>query len=270
MISAGLRHLAIPLDASVIWWSSHGVPVGETAHGRGEQLPLSGGSTRFDGSFSSVVVLRATGELGLWCSLPAALSSHPIARRAPRLHLHVRPTSGGPKLLDTDIDALFVRASNEGRPGVPIQFRVTPTTAFAFVRSGYSNRFESYSCPRCPNTELVFPDSISVRSGHTCSNCGRETAATVTTLLPAQNSSEFEIPHRELDLDQLDGCTYTIWASTPALIWTAQRPQEIGIHVHVERGTDRIIDETFGSVWLHGKWLDRTKLIDAMINNSQV
>ena len=56
-----------------------------------------------------------------------------------------------------------------------------------------------------------------------------------------------------------------IWASTPAVLWTANRPQEKGIHVHVNEGPRRVVDDTFSEVLLDGKPLNRRALLDAMI-----
>src|SRR5262249_53478798 len=81
---------------------------------------------------------------------------------------------------------------------------------------------------------------------------------------------KYETPDRRLNLDNLPGHTYTIWASTPAVVWTAARPQELGIHVHVFKGTKRIIDDTFGEVILNGKKLGRTELIGMMTERSVV
>ncbi len=54
------------------------------------------------------------------------------------------------------------------------------------------------------------------------------------------------------------------------MIWTAKRPQEFGIHVHVHEGAKRIIDDTFGYVILKGKRLERAELIQSMIEKSVI
>ena len=72
-------------------------------------------------------------------------------------------------------------------------------------------------------------------------------------------------PEKELDLDRYKGCSYAIWASTPAILWTAERPQEVGIHVHVHDGHERVEDDTFGVVTLNGKALSRVELIEQML-----
>ena len=38
-----------------------------------------------------------------------------------------------------------------------------------------------------------------------------------------------------------------MWASTPAVLWTAERPQERGIHVHVYEDGQYVVDDTFGA-----------------------
>jgi hypothetical protein len=54
---------------------------------------------------------------------------------------------------------------------------------------------------------------------------------------------------------------YTLWASTPAIIWTADRPQEKGIHVHIHDGQRRIVDDTFSEVLFEGRRLSQSALL---------
>lgn len=56
-----------------------------------------------------------------------------------------------------------------------------------------------------------------------------------------------------------------IWASTLPILWTANRPQQKGIHVHVNEGAKRVIDDTFSEVTLNGTLLERPALLDPMI-----
>jgi hypothetical protein len=59
---------------------------------------------------------------------------------------------------------------------------------------------------------------------------------------------------KTLDLAQSDyPGGVQIWASNPAIVWLADRPEEYGIHVHVYAadGT-RVEDDTFGSVIIDG------------------
>jgi hypothetical protein len=42
-----------------------------------------------------VLDLEAYAEVGIWCSMPAAISTWDIRARPPRIHVHVRPEAGG-------------------------------------------------------------------------------------------------------------------------------------------------------------------------------
>jgi hypothetical protein len=110
-----------------------------------------------------------------------------------------------------------------------------------------------------------------------CGNCGRDSTwskeAIISTPLKLLHDRyaktlEYEEPNRAINLDDYADCTYTVWASTPAIVWTAARPQEFGIHVHVHRGRERIIDDTFREVILNGMALLRAELVAAMIGRS--
>jgi hypothetical protein len=78
------------------------------------------------------------------------------------------------------------------------------------------------------------------------------------------------VPNRTVNLDTYPNCFYAVWASTPAVLWTGDRPQEFGIHVHVYDGANRIIDQTFGEVLLNGKALNRDELLKAMIGRTVI
>jgi hypothetical protein len=53
-----------------------------------------------------------TQEVGIWCSMPAALSTFEIRSRPPKIHVHVRPKAGGPKTIDRDFEAVSLRYAN--------------------------------------------------------------------------------------------------------------------------------------------------------------
>jgi hypothetical protein len=51
-------------------------------------------------------------------------------------------------------------------------------------------------------------------------------------------------------------------------VWSADRPQEKGIHVHVNDGAKRIVDDTFRVVILNGKPLERKDVLQAMLERT--
>lgn len=221
-------------------------------------------------------------EVGVWCSMPAALSTVEIKPRAPKIHVHVRPEVGGKKIIDRDFPAISLLYNNDsGLFGADeiTRVNVTPPSAFEFVCALEAKREMScINCSHCGYPHLDLGDfARTPHRKHFCGNCGRDSTwssgpIVSTPLMPLHDryakTLKYQTPDRHLNLDDYKGCSYTVWASTPAVIWTASRPQELGIHVHVHAGMERIVDDTFGEVILDGAPLDRGSLIQKMIERS--
>lgn len=226
--------------------------------------------------------LRDYEEVGVWCSMPAALSTFEVKNRPPRIHVHVRPKADGKKTIDRDFDAISVLYTHElglfGSNDIT-RVNITPPAAFEFVRAlEVSREMDCINCSTCGYPHLDLGDfATTPHRKHFCGNCGCDSTwssgpIVSTPLKPLHDSFaktlRYERPTRNLNLDEYPGCNYTIWASTPAIVWTAARPQEFGIHVHVFRGTERVVDDTFGDVVLGGQSLDRRALINTMLARS--
>lgn len=223
-------------------------------------------------------------EVGVWCSMPAAISTHQIDPRPPRIHVHVRPETGGKKKIDRDYSALsLLYSDNMGLFGSHdiTRVNVTPPAAFEFVTALEEKRpLDCINCSNCGYPHLDLGEfARKPHRKHFCGNCGRDSTwskneIVSTPLKPLHDkfakTLKYERPSRTLDLDEYPNCSYTIWASTPAIIWTAKRPQEFGIHVHVHDGETRVVDDTFGAVTLHGEPLERTALIELMVSRSVI
>jgi hypothetical protein len=109
---------------------------------------------------------------------------------------------------------------------------------------------------------------------HLCGNCGRDntwssTPIASTPLKPLHDqfsrANQYVDVIAEIDLDEYVGLPFQIWASTPAVLWTADRPQERGIHVHVHKDGEYLIDDTFGIVRYQGTVLQRSDLLKTMV-----
>jgi hypothetical protein len=221
-------------------------------------------------------------EIGIWCSLPPALSSEFIEKRAPKIHVHKRFSSKANKTVDRDFDAI-VCSYNEKlslfeNPEIT-RIQVTPPAAFEFVRSIEEDRTMScVTCKKCGYPHLDLGDfAISPHKKHFCGNCGNDSIWSAkpivsTPLKPLHdqfsNSNTYTAPDRTLCLDDYAGLKYELWASTPAVLWTAQRPQEKGMHVHVYKNGKRIVDDTFGKVVFQGKELQRSEMWGNMVQNT--
>ena len=221
-------------------------------------------------------------EIGIWCSLPPALSSEPIEKRSPKIHVHKRFSNKANKTVDRDFDAI-VCSYNENlglfENSEITRIQVTPPAAFEFVRSIEEGRNMScITCKKCGYPHLDLGDfAISPHKKHFCGNCGNDsiwsTKPIVSTPLKPlhdqfSNSNQYTVPDRTLCLDDYAELKFELWSSTPAVLWTAQRPQEKGIHVHVYKNGKRIVDDTFGTVVFQGKELQRDELWKKMVQNT--
>lgn len=221
-------------------------------------------------------------EIGVWCSLPPAMASQPIDKRPPKIHIHKRFAGAEKKQLDKDFDAvvcsynqsLGLFASTEIS-----QIQITPPAAFEFVKSLEEGRQMScVMCKKCgyPHLDLgSFANTPHLK--HFCGNCGNDSIRSAgkivsTPLKPLHDqfnhSNKYVVPDRVLNLDEYAGLEYELWSSTPAVLWTADRPQEKGIHVHVYKDGRRLEDNTFGKVIFKGKELDRVALWKQMASNT--
>jgi hypothetical protein len=221
-------------------------------------------------------------EIGVWCSLPPAMSNALIQKRSPKIHVHKRSAGAENKNLDRDFDAIVCSYNqNLGlfASGEITQIQITPPAAFEFVKSIEEGRLMScVTCKKCgyPHLDLgSFANTPHIK--HFCGNCGNDSVRSdgkivSTPLKPLHdqfnNSNNYIVPERNLDLDEYEGLDFEIWSSTPAVLWTADRPQEKGIHVHIYQGGRRIIDDTYGRVTSNGKELDRRVLWQKMAANT--
>ena len=228
------------------------------------------------------ISVNAFSEVGIWCSMPAALSTLEIKMRPPKIHVHARKAPGAKKDFDGDVPALAVLYGDDvslfANDHIE-RVNITPPAAFEFVTGLEADRpMDCINCSHCGYPHLDLGDfAKQAHRKHFCANCGRDSTwsqspiiSTPLKLLHDQYSKveEFIEPERKLNLNDFAGCSYTIWASTPAIIWTANRPQEKGIHVHVDKNSKRIVDDTFSEVILRGEKLSRATLLDAMISRT--
>ncbi|WP_394753320.1 hypothetical protein [Crenothrix sp.] len=221
-------------------------------------------------------------QIGVWCSLPPAMSSKPIQPRPPKIHVHKRFSARDKKSLDMDFDAI-VCSYNQGLglfSSVEItQIQITPPAAFEFVKSLEEGRtMGCVTCKKCGYPHLDLGNfAITPHAKHFCGNCGNDSIwsdgkIVSTPLKPLHdqfnNSNSYIVPQRALNLDEYAGLDFDIWSSTPAVLWTADRPQEKGIHVHVYKDDQRVIDDTFGRVTHKGRELERNTLWQLMAGNT--
>lgn len=223
-------------------------------------------------------------EVGIWCSMPAALSTSEIKSRPPKIHVHVRDTPEGKKRIDKDfatISAAFLTRQSLFSDGEIERVDITPPAAFDFVCALEAHQEMGYiECNHCLHPHLDIGDfGKTPHRKHFCANCGRDSTWSKGPIISTPlhilhdrttTSHTSSLADRRLNLDDFKGHSYHVWASTPAIVWTASRPQEYGIHVHVHNGADRVVDDTFGEVVLNGKPLVREELLQMMVDRTIV
>ena len=126
-----------------------------------------------------VINLNEAAEVGIWCSMPAAISTSEIPQRPPKIHLHVRPKASGAKSIDRDYQAVSLRYS--GMDGLfaaeeIMRVNVTPPAAFEFVTALERGvTMDCINCSHCGYPHLDLGEfAHKPHRKHFCGNCGRD------------------------------------------------------------------------------------------------
>lgn len=183
------------------------------------------------------------------------------------------------KVIDQDFAALSLHYNPEGDLFANTEItkvHVTPPAALEFVLA--LERGLEMGCINCRDCGCPHLDlgefGRTAHSKHLCGNCGRDntwskTPMASTPLKPMHDqfsrASTYVDVEKELNIDDYPDAEFALWASTPAVLWTADRPQERGIHVHLGIKGQRLIDDTFGKVIYKGEVLERTALLEKMV-----
>lgn len=223
-------------------------------------------------------------EVGIWCSMPPALThTGAPSRRRPKIHVHVRDKAGEAKVIDQDFKALSLHYnSNDQLFGSTeiTKVHLTPPSALEFVLALESGKtMGCINCRDCGYPHLDLGEfARKEHAKHLCGNCGRDnTWSSVpmasTPLKPLHDqfsrANQYDDVSISINLDDYLGLAFQVWASTPAVLWTAARPQERGIHVHIYKDGKYLIDDTYGTVIYKGQELKRSDLLQTMVANTE-
>ncbi|MGI2907679.1 hypothetical protein [Tolypothrix sp. VBCCA 56010] len=222
------------------------------------------------------------GGVGVWAALPTAINTtdEPELRKA-EIHVHARPEKGGKKLVDRNYPAIVVACAENTPLFANVSIKrvvISPPSAIAYLEALIKKMpLGTLYCSRCNHPHLDLGDfAINPHKKHFCGNCGSDSnwskEAIVSSPLKelADNlnkNSQFTQSDRALDLRDYSDCQFKIWASTPAILWTSDLPQEEGIHVHIYRDGKKVVDDTFGQVTdVDGAAMDREALLLQMFS----
>ena len=113
-------------------------------------------------------------EVGIWCSLPAALSTEEIKPRPPKIHVHVRESAGDRKIVDKDFDAITTLYNSRlglfGNQEIT-RVNITPPAAFDYVHAvERGQEMDCINCSSCGYPHLDLADFA--RTPHRKHFCG--------------------------------------------------------------------------------------------------
>jgi transposase-like protein len=206
---------------------------------------------------------RYPGGIGIWGAVEAVYDTTDLPPES-GIHVHARDKAGGSKEIDDTFDAVAIASKKHSFDG---DVTITSETAINYYLSRFLKRdVKSIRCPLCDREHLdagLF--AIKPHRRHLCLGCGRffndsekGISNPVASLshalgLPNRPPATVRAP-KTLNIRQSEfRGGIQIWASNPALLWTSERPEEEGIHVHLYRSAnDLVVDDTFDKVSIDG------------------
>lgn len=229
----------------------------------------------------SLGVDQYPGGIGIWGSLPPAIDTVDSTVDEESLlegvHVHARSHPKAKKQVDETYDLVALFRSGE------LLIAIDTDSATSLVQSRIANlqsaRVECNHCGAVHIDEGWF--AVNSHRKHQCMCCGREfyqktdvpgsaIEDKLRQVFPVR--SDLRVPlNRTINLTRhLDaGRHIRIWGTHQALVWTAERPEESGLHVHVydNRG-GCVVDETFDKALWCGRSLDTTEVRMLMLQKS--
>lgn len=186
------------------------------------------------------------------------------------VHVHARMCAGGPKQIDgTFRSVLLVDSSADDSRELMIS---ELDAIYYMVSSVFGFRVKYIECTLCgfPHLDKDW-FSVHAHRRHLCAGCGMQFRDSETSVgNPIAKAREvfgggvrgMRLAPKRLNIRQRDyPGGIQIWGSNPAIVWTAHRNEEEGIHVHAfSVGGETVIDDTFASVRVDGIDLDCTSV----------
>jgi len=204
-----------------------------------------------------------TGGIAIWGALPPVFDTkkNPLDRG---VHVHARDGETRKKV----IDATYCLVEVQHRD---LSFIIEEDMAVMFsLASIFNSRINTIVCSNC-NHYILSKDFFALipHHEHICHHCGSLVFSDIAcvsnpiiTIKEHLNDGNIQrpvtIPKRSIHIEpHLYSGGVEIWGSNPSILWTAERLEESAIHVHAYNEThDRVIDNTYGQVYLGGKLLD--------------
>ena len=216
------------------------------------------------------------GGVGLWGAVPALYDTTrwPMDRG---IHVHARGVPGKEKSLDRTYSNVRIMSGNLSGDGIIVS---ATSAIYYMVSTVFGVMPQSVVCPHCSSPHLD-EDWFSVHPHHehVCDACSSvfstPDAAVGNPVSTVRESCGLplqcvELSSKSLKIRQSDFKNgLLVWGSNPAFLWTGQRCEQEGMHVHVFGASPEVpeLDETYGTVELDGVQLD-AKMIRILMAQS--
>lgn len=205
------------------------------------------------------------GGVALWGAVPAVYDTTrlPMDRG---IHVHARPTPNAKKEMDYTVRAVRIVSKSLGEDSILIS---ELDAIYYMVTSVFGYDMKYVTCSYCgyPHLDRDW-FSVHPHRRHLCAGCGKHFSDTQVAvgnpilglrLACGVTTHKSRLSNRTLEIQQTDfPGGIQIWGSNPAFLWTSDRAEEEGIHVHAFRhlGDQTDLDETYGEVVIDGIKLD--------------
>lgn len=222
------------------------------------------------------------GGVGVWGSLEAVYDTK---KETPEkgVHVHLRRKTDMNKEIDGTFKEVYIKIPSDLLNNEQ-WVKIDEYTACAYTASVlFDKNIKVLKCKHC-HRDHVDADWFAVHyhKKHFCTYCGREFIDTErgisNPVMSLQAALHEQLKDRQiinvsrrLDVRQEDyPGGIQIWASNPAIIWTAKRAEEAGIHVHLfkEKNKPPFSDDTYGEVVIDGIKLDAVMVRLYMVQKS--
>jgi hypothetical protein len=213
------------------------------------------------------------GGIAMWGAVAPIYDTTTLPRDV-GIHVHARVLAGKTKEIDRTVGAVRLHYRRDLLEQSTAIIRCE--TAISYYISRFLGRqIKHLPCTHCGELHLD-ADFFAVKPHrtHLCHRCGKffqdERRAVSNPIILLRRECGLEaVDHatvracRTLDISQADyPGGVQVWASNPAFLWTAKRPEEEGIQIHLFDGVSDspVEDDTYDAVTIDGVRLDEDML----------
>ncbi len=220
------------------------------------------------------------GGVGVWSALNAIFTNNDNDENIIGVHIHTRKIPGGSKDNDDTFDKIIIRSRQNKEAVLEIQKEEAVAMTIGKLAG---KKIVSSQCSYCGKIHLDQDwFAVNEHKKHLCDNCGRDffvKEANISNPLVNKINNFFSqldgysrkkplIKSTNLDINTKDFDSISIWVSNPAILWTPERPEEAGIHIHCYRDGKKVLDDTYGEVSINGYALpyEQARLLFVQMN----